>query len=238
MFLLVGVRAVYHPLLLFFFYLSGDHRDLHVLTHSVPTRRSSDLVGVVLVVAVARSAALVSGSFSTVSSHRPVLPAPSNTGVTSRTSPYRATTYRSFLFPVSECPISTSGMSSAARSHSLNSRSSGNAATTSSSTGATASSAATGSASYPNSCARTFTRPARGPLFSDRFRDGPSSSTTRCWSAAVRWKETASLPVPISVSLTTFLSHTSMSTSARHEPSTDVGEIGRASCRERVCQYV
>src|SRR3546814_19131193 len=27
----------------FFFYLSGDHRDLHVLTHSFPTRRSSDL---------------------------------------------------------------------------------------------------------------------------------------------------------------------------------------------------
>src|SRR3546814_13932400 len=28
---------------MFFFYLSGDHRDLHVLTHSFPTRRSSDL---------------------------------------------------------------------------------------------------------------------------------------------------------------------------------------------------
>src|SRR3546814_9913343 len=27
----------------FFFKLSGDHRDLHVLTHSFPTRRSSDL---------------------------------------------------------------------------------------------------------------------------------------------------------------------------------------------------
>src|SRR3546814_13668942 len=27
----------------FFFYLSGDHRDLHVLTHSFPPRRSSDL---------------------------------------------------------------------------------------------------------------------------------------------------------------------------------------------------
>src|SRR3546814_7999746 len=26
-----------------FFYGSGDHRDLHVLTHSFPTRRSSDL---------------------------------------------------------------------------------------------------------------------------------------------------------------------------------------------------
>src|SRR3546814_20034617 len=26
------------------FYLSGDHRDLHVLTHACPTRRSSDLV--------------------------------------------------------------------------------------------------------------------------------------------------------------------------------------------------
>src|SRR3546814_5314868 len=30
-------------LLLFFVYCSGDHRDLHVLTHSFPTRRSSDL---------------------------------------------------------------------------------------------------------------------------------------------------------------------------------------------------
>src|SRR3546814_18130324 len=31
--------------LLFFFYGYGDHRDLHVLTHSFPTRRSSDLPG-------------------------------------------------------------------------------------------------------------------------------------------------------------------------------------------------
>src|SRR3546814_1647786 len=29
--------------LMFFFYGDGDHRDLHVLTHSFPTRRSSDL---------------------------------------------------------------------------------------------------------------------------------------------------------------------------------------------------
>src|SRR3546814_6941882 len=29
--------------LLFFLYLYGAHRDLHVLTHSFPTRRSSDL---------------------------------------------------------------------------------------------------------------------------------------------------------------------------------------------------
>src|SRR3546814_18418513 len=28
---------------LFFFYVDGDHRDLHVLTHSFPTRRFSDL---------------------------------------------------------------------------------------------------------------------------------------------------------------------------------------------------
>src|SRR3546814_8628831 len=27
----------------FFFYVSGAHRDLHVLTHAFPTRRSSDL---------------------------------------------------------------------------------------------------------------------------------------------------------------------------------------------------
>src|SRR3546814_17677820 len=30
-------------LLYFFFSCYGDHRDLHVLTHSFPTRRSSDL---------------------------------------------------------------------------------------------------------------------------------------------------------------------------------------------------
>src|SRR3546814_18261612 len=30
----------------FFFSRYGDHRDLHVLTHSFPTRRSSDLFGV------------------------------------------------------------------------------------------------------------------------------------------------------------------------------------------------
>src|SRR3546814_14356586 len=29
--------------LIFFFYCTGDPRDLHVLTHSFPTRRSSDL---------------------------------------------------------------------------------------------------------------------------------------------------------------------------------------------------
>src|SRR3546814_16964997 len=28
----------------FFFEVYGDHRDLHVLTHSFPTRRSSDLL--------------------------------------------------------------------------------------------------------------------------------------------------------------------------------------------------
>src|SRR3546814_20342317 len=35
----------------FFFYRYGDHRDLHVLTHSSPTRRSSDLVFAACVVA-------------------------------------------------------------------------------------------------------------------------------------------------------------------------------------------
>src|SRR3546814_16091283 len=29
---------------IFLFYGDGDHRDLHVLTHSFPTRRSSDLL--------------------------------------------------------------------------------------------------------------------------------------------------------------------------------------------------
>src|SRR3546814_17015133 len=31
----------------FFFYVYGDHRDLHVLTLSFPTRRSSDRMGIV-----------------------------------------------------------------------------------------------------------------------------------------------------------------------------------------------
>src|SRR3546814_17483138 len=31
-------------LVVFFFYGSGNHRDLHVRTHSFPTRRSSDLL--------------------------------------------------------------------------------------------------------------------------------------------------------------------------------------------------
>src|SRR3546814_9220017 len=43
----------------FFFSLYGDHRDLHVLTHSFPTRRSSDLAvdgaGAPLPVTYARS---------------------------------------------------------------------------------------------------------------------------------------------------------------------------------------
>src|SRR3546814_16380423 len=32
-----------HSKIFFFFECYGDHRDLHVLTHSFPTRRSSDL---------------------------------------------------------------------------------------------------------------------------------------------------------------------------------------------------
>src|SRR3546814_622707 len=35
--------SVFLFLVFFFFYGYGDHRDLHVLTHSFPTRRSSDL---------------------------------------------------------------------------------------------------------------------------------------------------------------------------------------------------
>src|SRR3546814_19005134 len=42
---------------MFFFYWSGDHRDLHVLTHSFPTRRSSDLLSLALVVALAAAPA-------------------------------------------------------------------------------------------------------------------------------------------------------------------------------------
>src|SRR3546814_13825741 len=37
------VLIVYLSLCHFFFYLSGYHQALHVLTHSFPTRRSSDL---------------------------------------------------------------------------------------------------------------------------------------------------------------------------------------------------
>src|SRR3546814_20978390 len=36
------------PTRVFFFYLSGDHRVLHVFTHAFPTRRSSDLTGVAI----------------------------------------------------------------------------------------------------------------------------------------------------------------------------------------------
>src|SRR3546814_18875808 len=35
---------MYYMCIFFFFYLYVDHRDLHVLTHSFPTRRSSDLL--------------------------------------------------------------------------------------------------------------------------------------------------------------------------------------------------
>src|SRR3546814_10593139 len=38
----------------FFFELYGDHRDLHLRTHSFPTRRSSDLGGNVLVEVASR----------------------------------------------------------------------------------------------------------------------------------------------------------------------------------------
>src|SRR3546814_15442376 len=34
-----------YMLFVVFFKLAGDHLDLHVLTHSFPTRRSSDLLG-------------------------------------------------------------------------------------------------------------------------------------------------------------------------------------------------
>src|SRR3546814_19428038 len=35
-------------MVMFFFQLYVDHRDLHVLTHSCPTRRSSDLISLAL----------------------------------------------------------------------------------------------------------------------------------------------------------------------------------------------
>src|SRR3546814_15758003 len=39
------LSIIYITLLTFFCFWSGDHRALHVLTHSFPTRRSSDLTG-------------------------------------------------------------------------------------------------------------------------------------------------------------------------------------------------
>src|SRR3546814_3797464 len=41
--LVLFVECVYLFLVFFFFLVYGDHQDLHVLTHSFPTRRSSDL---------------------------------------------------------------------------------------------------------------------------------------------------------------------------------------------------
>src|SRR3546814_15672436 len=43
--ILVYVHIVSTYDLIFFFEEYGDHRDLHVLTHPFPTRRSSDLSG-------------------------------------------------------------------------------------------------------------------------------------------------------------------------------------------------
>src|SRR3546814_653235 len=45
--------SVFLFLFFFFFYGYGDHRDLHVLTHSFPTRRSSDLVDAKKILSVA-----------------------------------------------------------------------------------------------------------------------------------------------------------------------------------------
>src|SRR3546814_12912891 len=50
--------------LLFFCYLNGDHRDLHVLTHSFPTRRSSDLTSLRAVMS-----SVMSNAFSSQSSY-------------------------------------------------------------------------------------------------------------------------------------------------------------------------
>src|SRR3546814_241459 len=41
--LLISDYCVLYMAYEFVFYCDGDHRDLHVLTHSFPTRRSSDL---------------------------------------------------------------------------------------------------------------------------------------------------------------------------------------------------
>src|SRR3546814_16697538 len=41
--MLLCIFCCLYAWLLFFFEWYGDHRDLHVLTHSFPTRRSSDL---------------------------------------------------------------------------------------------------------------------------------------------------------------------------------------------------
>src|SRR6266404_8425526 len=51
----------------FFFYCSGDHRDLH----SFPTRRSSDLFGIVFVSAPARGARAANCTLQPCSSRLP-----------------------------------------------------------------------------------------------------------------------------------------------------------------------
>src|SRR3546814_16228223 len=43
-FILMSVFLVFPSLIVFFFDRDSDHRDLPVLTHSFPTRRSSDLL--------------------------------------------------------------------------------------------------------------------------------------------------------------------------------------------------
>src|SRR3546814_20851447 len=44
-------------LLFFLFKFYGDHRDLHVLTHSFPTRRASDLLNMFTLIAIGTGAA-------------------------------------------------------------------------------------------------------------------------------------------------------------------------------------
>src|SRR3546814_9416336 len=56
----MSLMCVHVILSRFFFKLYGDHLDLHVLTHSVPTRRSSDLSA-----AAARASWTISGTGST-----------------------------------------------------------------------------------------------------------------------------------------------------------------------------
>src|SRR3546814_13320590 len=56
------IAGTYYSVILCFFEWYGDHRGLHVLTHSCPTRRSSDLF--------ARRSARVSGSAVSTSGTR------------------------------------------------------------------------------------------------------------------------------------------------------------------------
>src|SRR3546814_18854237 len=60
------MRLMFKIFMVFFFYGYGDHLDLHVLTHSFPTRRSSDLAERCHRIAILDHGALVADSIRAV----------------------------------------------------------------------------------------------------------------------------------------------------------------------------